>query len=122
LKSLEKFVIAQEGIYEIALEELKNGEKRSHWMWYIFPQLKGLGRSYTSEYYGLEDVQEAYEYLEHPILGKRLIECCEALLSLENKRIEDVLPYPDHLKLSSSMKLFSFVQDYPFRDILKKYF
>jgi uncharacterized protein (DUF1810 family) len=122
LKSLEKFVIAQEGIYEIALEELKNGEKRSHWMWYIFPQLKGLGRSYTSEYYGLEDVQEAYEYLEHPLLGKRLIECCEALLSLENKRIEDVLPYPDHLKLSSSMKLFSFVQDYPFRDILKKYF
>ena len=82
---LNRFVTAQQSDYQTALSEIKSGRKRSHWMWYIFPQVKGLGKSSTSQYYGISSIQEAEAFLEHPILGHNLIEISEALLTLESK-------------------------------------
>lgn len=121
--SLERFVKAQEGSYEIALNEIKRGRKRSHWMWYIFPQIKGLGYSSTAQYYAIQDKQEAENYLKHPILSKRLIEISEELLKLDSNNASEVFGYPDDMKLKSSMTLFHCVSGNKlFQKVLEKFF
>ncbi len=109
--NLNRFIAAQASIYQTALNELKLGQKRSHWMWYIFPQLRGLGRSTMAKYYGIKNLDEAQHYLNHPILGKRLLYCAETVLILKNRTISEILGYPDDLKFKSSMTLFSQVAD-----------
>lgn len=108
---LDRFVAAQEGDYAKALSEMQTGKKRTHWIWYIFPQLKGLGSSANAAYYGLDGIGEAEAYLRHPILGPRLIEISQALLAHAGKRPLDIMGSPDDLKLRSSMTLFSLVPD-----------
>ena len=103
---LERFVKAQEYDYDTALREIRSGRKRSHWMWYIFPQLRGLGFSSTSQYYGIRDLDEAKAYLQHPVLGPRLVEISQALLTLDSDDAGAVMGYPDNLKLHSCMTLF----------------
>ena len=98
-------------MYEIALKEIRNGEKESHWMWYIFPQLRGLGRSQMAYAYGINGIEEAKAYIEHPVLSARLIEICEALLEHKNEDIEDILGDVDAMKLRSSMTLFAFISE-----------
>lgn len=121
---LQRFLNVQQEDYATALQEIKAGRKRSHWMWYIFPQIKGLGFSSTSVYYGIKDIGEASAYLKHPILGKNLMEISEALLSLEGRDAASIFGYPDDLKLKSSMTLFSNIPDGPavFQQVLDKYF
>lgn len=121
--SLERFVSAQEYDYEIALYEIRKGRKQSHWMWYIFPQIQGLGYSPTAQYYAIENRKEAVEYLKHPILGTRLIEISEALLSLKENDATRIMGYPDDLKLKSSMTLFYAISKNDiFKKVLDKYF
>ena len=124
MNSLERFITAQQQNYPIALAEIKNGQKRSHWMWYVFPQVKGLGHSDTAQYYGITSMQEADEYLAHPILGKQLIEISTALIELKNNDAHQIFGSPDDLKLKSSMTLFSHVPNaHPiFRQLLNKFF
>src|SRR5687767_9070413 len=105
--NLKRFTDAQEGSYETALAEIKKGWKQSHWMWYIFPQIKGLGYSETAKFYAINSLSEAEAYLEHPVLGKRLIEISGELLKLESNDANHILGSPDDLKLKSSMTLFS---------------
>ena len=121
---LERFVKAQQYDYDTALREIRGGRKRSHWMWYIFPQLKGLGYSSTSQYYGIRDLDEAKAYLQHPVLGARLVEISEALLTLDTDDAGAVMGYPDNLKLHSCMTLFELAApDQPvFSRVLEKYF
>lgn len=120
---LERFLIAQQASYETALAELKQGQKTSHWMWYIFPQLQGLGESATSQYYGIKNHQEAQDYLSHPILGPRLISCAQVLLALKGRTARQIFGYPDELKLESCMTLFAQVStESVFTDVLDKYF
>ena len=104
---MERFVDAQERMYDIALAEVKNGKKLSHWIWYIFPQLKGLGESNNSRYYGIDDMDEARAYLNHPILGTRLREITHALLQHQDKRAVEIFGIIDALKVSSCMTLFN---------------
>ncbi len=104
---LERFVDAQEGIYEQALAELRAGRKRNHWMWFVFPQIAGLGRSPTAQRYAISGLEEAGAYLAHPLLGPRLRECCRALLELQDPDPEQVLGGTDALKLRSSVTLFA---------------
>lgn len=111
INSLDRFLEAQERMYEIALKEIKNGEKESHWMWYIFPQLRGLGRSQMAYAYGINGLEEAKAYLDHPILSARLIEISEALLKHKDEDIEDILSDIDAMKLRSSMTLFAIISD-----------
>ncbi len=106
MEGLERFVRAQTDSYADALSEIRQGHKRSHWMWYVFPQLQGLGFSSTAQYYGLRDLEEAKEYIRHPVLGPRLVEISEELLKLETCSPLAVLGYPDDLKLRSCMTLF----------------
>lgn len=121
--SLERFVKAQEESYEIALNEIKQGRKRSHWMWYIFPQIKGLGYSSTAQYYAIQDKKEAENYLKHPILSKRLVEISEELLKIDNDNASEVFGYPDDMKLKSSMTLFYLVSEkIVFKRVLEKFF
>ena len=109
--------------YEQALKEIKKGRKTSHWIWYIFPQIAGLGFSSTSKYYSIKDKNEAIEYLKNNTLKNRLIEICEALLSLESDDATYVMGYPDDLKLKSSMTLFSEVSDIDvFKKVLDKFY
>lgn len=121
---LQRFKDAQERDYEIALGEIKNGKKQSHWMWYIFPQLKGLGSSSASNFYGLKDLSEAIAYLSEPILEYRLREISKALLILGSSDALIVMGSPDHFKLKSSMTLFSLVpnSDPIFTKVLEKFF
>lgn len=121
---LERFISAQENSYKTALSEIQNGKKLSHWIWYIFLQLKGLGRSYNSEYYGIENADEAKSYLLHPILGARLIEITEALLNLNENNPLKVMGNPDDLKLKSCMTLFVYISEDSsiFHRVLDKYF
>lgn len=123
-QNLNRFLDAQESDYQVALSEIKKGRKRSHWMWYIFPQIAGLGFSETSKFYAIKDAAEAGAYLNHPILGKRLIEISEALLYLEGKTANQIFGSPDDLKLKSSMTLFGALPDtHPvFQKVLDKYF
>jgi len=104
---LERFVSAQEGVYADTLAELRSGRKRTHWMWFIFPQIDGLAMSAISKRYAIRSLAEARAYLDHPILGPRIIECCETLLALEGRSAAEIFGYPDDLKLRSSMTLFS---------------
>jgi uncharacterized protein (DUF1810 family) len=103
---LNRFLIAQEGIYDRALAELKAGQKRTHWMWYIFPQIDGLGYSPTAKHYAVKSLEEARQYLDHPVLGKRLLECTEAVLGIRGGSVSEIFGYPDDLKFKSSMTLF----------------
>lgn len=104
---LNRFVDAQESAYEQALSEIRSGRKRSHWMWFIFPQIAGLGSSPTAQHYAISSLAEAQAYLRHPILGPRLLEAAEAVLALEGRAIADVFGYPDDLKLKSCATLFA---------------
>ena len=121
---LERFISAQENSYQTALREIQNCRKLSHWIWYIFPQLRGLGQSYNSEYYGISNADEARSYLSHPILGARLIEITEALLNLEENDPLKVMGSPDDLKLKSCMTLFAYISENGsiFHRVLDKYF
>lgn len=121
--SLERFVKAQEESYEIALNEIKSGHKRNHWMWYIFPQIKGLGYSSTAQYYALQNRKETENYLSHSILSKRLIEISEELLKLDSNNAREVFGYPDDMKLKSSMTLFYLIGGQEiFKKVLDKFF
>jgi uncharacterized protein (DUF1810 family) len=107
IHNLKRFIEAQEKSFSIALQELINGEKQSHWMWYIFPQVAGLGHSAISQRYAIRSKEEAEAYLKHKELGERLQRCAAALLTHKDKCIIDIMGYPDNLKLCSSMTLFS---------------
>ncbi len=121
---LKRFTAAQEGVYDRALAELRSGRKRSHWMWYIFPQIEGLGSSPTSQYYAIKSIEEARQYLNHLLLGPRLEECAEVVLTVDGRSASEIFGYPDDLKLRSSMTLFAHVAgpDSVFVRVLDKYF
>lgn len=104
---LQRFVTAQARSFEAALGELKAGEKRSHWMWYVFPQLRGLGHSPTAQFYGLASLDEARAYLSHPVLGERLKRCVEAVLAVQGRSLRAIFGSPDDMKFRSSMTLFA---------------
>ena len=119
----QRFIDAQKGIYELALQEIKNGEKKSHWMWFIFPQLKSLGRSEMSEYYGISGKEEAIEYFNNPILRNRYLECCHTLLALKIDNPFEVFGFVDSLKLQSSLTLFYLsTSEKIILDVLNKFF
>jgi uncharacterized protein (DUF1810 family) len=121
--NLERFIDAQERSYQIALSEIKNGKKQSHWMWYIFPQVQGLGFSDTSKFYAIKNIDEAKEFLLHPVLGNRLVNLCNELLKLESDNANSIFGSPDDLKLKSSMTLFSSLNINPvFQMVLDKFF
>jgi uncharacterized protein (DUF1810 family) len=121
---LSRFLKAQEQDYEQALREIRSGRKRSHWMWYIFPQIQGLGFSPTAQYYAIRDLQEARDYLAHPVLGARLKEISSALLDLNGLSASEIFGYPDDLKLRSSMTLFRMadLNEPVFLEVLEKYY
>lgn len=123
-ESLERFREAHRRQYQLALTEIKNGKKIRHWIWYIFPQMKGLGKSYNSSYYGIKDLEEAKAYLADPMLGGHLREICGALLELETDNIRDVMDPPDDKKVKSSMTLFDAAADAEelFQKVLEKYY
>jgi uncharacterized protein (DUF1810 family) len=108
---LDRFVTAQEGVFETALAELQAGRKRSHWMWFIFPQLRGLGMSETARFYGIVSAAEARAYLDHPVLGPRLDRCTRAVLDAKAPSLHAIFGSPDDLKFRSSMTLFHVVSD-----------
>lgn len=121
--SLKRFTDAQEGMYGQALAEVRNGRKVTHWIWYIFPQLRGLGMSYNSHYYGIEGLQEAREYLNHPLLGQRLREITEAFLQQDKRTAREVFGEIDAMKVRSCMTLFNEVADDDlFRKVLLRYY
>ncbi len=121
---LSRFLKAQEQDYGQALREIRSGRKRSHWMWYIFPQIQGLGFSPTAQYYAIRDLQEARDYLAHPVLGTRLKEISSALLDLNGLSASEIFGYPDDLKLRSSMTLFRMadLNEPVFLEVLEKYY
>ena len=121
---LGRFVQAQEGDYEQALSEISSGRKRSHWMWYIFPQFDGLGFSSTAQHYSIKSVEEARAYLDHPVLGARLRQCSEAALSVEDRSASEIFGSPDDLKLRSCATLFASVSPpgSVFDRLLEKYY
>ncbi|MGA9572394.1 MAG: DUF1810 domain-containing protein [Lysobacterales bacterium] len=104
---LERFITAQEKVYGDVLTELKNGRKQTHWMWFIFPQLDGLGFSPTAKFYAIRSLEEARQFLNHPLLGARLLECTALVLGWKDRTAAEIFPYPDDLKLRSCMTLFS---------------
>jgi uncharacterized protein (DUF1810 family) len=121
--SIERFAKPQESDYTTALAEIRSGRKRSHWMWYIFPQLRGLGASSTSWYYGIEDLEEAEAYLMHPVFGSRLCEITQAALDLPEHDAYRIFGSPDHMKFHSCMTLFSQVSEEDlFKQALEKFF
>jgi len=121
---LNRFIRAQDSVYVHVLEELRSGRKKTHWMWYIFPQIDGLGYSATSKHYAIKSLEEARTYLNHSILGPRLLECAEAVLAIEGRAASAIFSYPDDLKLQSSMTLFALIAgpDSVFVRVLDKYF
>lgn len=121
---LNRFIEAQEMHYGQALTEIKNGKKQSHWIWYIFPQIKGLGYSEKANYYAIESIDEAKEYLNNTYLYNNLIEICNELLKLETGNIIEVMGYPDNLKLCSSMTLFYLAKsdEFIFKQVLNKFY
>lgn len=122
--NLNRFVHAQAHSYETALNEIRNGQKRSHWMWYIFPQLRGLGQSANAQFFGISCAEEARAYLSHPVLGARLVEISEALMALEDRDACRIFGYPDVQKLRSCMTLFAAVSESPnvFQRVLDAYY
>ena len=121
---LSRFVPAQERDYARALSEIRNGQKQSHWMWYIFPQFSGLGSSSMSQRYSIKSIAEAKAYLAHPVLGPRLLECAEAVLGVEGRSALDIFDSPDDMKLRSCATLFARVSSAGsvFDRLLEKYF
>ena len=121
---LRRFVEAQEGVYAQALAELKGGRKRSHWMWFVFPQFDGLGFSSTAKHYAIKSLDEARAYLAHPLLGPRLRECADALLKVEGRSAAEIMGSPDDLKLRSCATLFAQItpDDSPFARLLQKHY
>ncbi|WPF89882.1 DUF1810 domain-containing protein [Cyanobacterium aponinum AL20118] len=111
LYNLQRFVDAQEKVYKTVIDELKNAKKRSHWMWFIFPQINGLGKTSTSIFYSIKSIQEAKQYINHDLLGKRLKECVTILLTIEETSSEKIFGFPDCMKLKSSLTLFSEISD-----------
>ena len=123
-QNLDRFIKAQEKVYQQVITELRNSCKTSHWMWYIFPQLEKLGRSSTALFYGIKNLEETQAYLEHPILGTRLKECCQILVEIEETSVDRIFGSPDNKKLQSSMTLFNAVSDSDsiFEQVLTKFF
>ena len=121
---LERFLIAQQTYYRIALQEIKSGQKRSHWMWFIFPQIAGLGYSETARYYAIKDMGEAKAYMEDYTLSSNLIEISQALLDVDSDDATAVMGWPDNLKLKSSMTLFALAKPEceVFQKVLDKFF
>jgi uncharacterized protein (DUF1810 family) len=121
---LNRFLEAQQQTYENAMREIRQGSKQTHWMWFIFPQLRGLGFTDYNIFYGIENLQEASLYLNHPILGKRLVEITQAMLKIEDKTALEILGRPDERKLKSCMTLFGLLPETPecFRQVLEKYY
>ena len=121
---LDRFVVAQKGVYEEALAEIRAGRKRSHWMWFVFPQYAGLGSSPVSQHFAIKSRAEAAAYLAHPVLGTRLNECAEAVLEVKDRSAEDVFGSLDAMKLRSSATLFAAVSPpgSVFHRILDRYF
>lgn len=122
--NLQRFVDAQASVYEVVRSELKAGRKQSHWIWFIFPQLKGLGFSSTAQFYGIGSRGEAEAYLAHPVLGARLRECTALVNAVNGRSIDQILGYPDDMKFRSSVTLFSAVteENQVFEEALRKYF
>ncbi len=120
---LERFVKAQENTYDTALKEIQNGQKKTHWLWFIFPQLVGLGSSYYANYYGISGLEEAQAYMQHELLRSRLLEISNALLKVD-ENIIDIFGYPDCFKLQSSMTLFFLVDSFipVFQEVLEKFY
>ena len=121
---IERFLNAQENTYFVALQEVKSGKKQSHWIWYIFPQLKGLGHSNKSQYYGIEDAKEAEKYWEHPVLRKRLLDITDALIEQKhNNTISEIFGSIDARKVKSCMTLFYLItNDVLFKDVIDIYY
>jgi uncharacterized protein (DUF1810 family) len=121
---LRRFACAKEAIYDAVLKELRSGQKRTHWMWYIFPQITGLGYSPTSQRYAIKSQAEARHYLSHPILGERLLECAETILRIQGRSVSQIFGSPDDLKLRSSMTLFASITppESVFARVLDRYF
>lgn len=125
--NLQRFINAQESTFDVARAELLAGQKRSHWMWFIFPQIKGLGSSPTAQRFAISNLEEGAAYLEHPVLGRRL-EACTAIVNGVHRSVQDIFGYPDDLKFQSSMTLFAKVAEEcgfetpVFRDALAKHF
>lgn len=122
--NLKRFLEAQNPLYPRVKTELRSGQKTGHWMWFIFPQLRGLGRSPMANEYGISSREEALAYLQHPILGERLRECTRLVHSVEGRSVNEIFGYPDDLKFRSSMTLFANVspQDQIFKHALEKFF
>ena len=121
---LNRFIDAQEGVYEQALSEIRSGRKQSHWMWFIFPQFDGLGFSSTTKKYSIKSLAEAEAYLKHPALGPRLRECTRLVMLVEARSAREILGSPDDMKFHSCLTLFAKAapEDSLFRDALEKYF
>ena len=122
--NLKRFLDAQERDYQRALGEIRTGRKQGHWIWYIFPQIAGLGFSSTSAFYAIVNLEEANDYIQHPVLGSRLIETANAFLDIKGKTANQILGSPDDLKVRSSMTLFSLTEntDPVFQAVLDKYY
>ena len=122
--TLNRFLSAQQPIYSQVLKELRSGKKTTHWMWFIFPQIEGLGHSTTAKYYSIINSGEAKEYLTHPVLGKRLLECTTLLLQIENRSADAIFGFPDNAKLRSCMTLFNYIapEEKILEAVLEKYF
>lgn len=122
--NLQRFVDAQDGCMAQVLRELRSGEKQTHWMWFVFPQLRGLGVSDKAQFYGISSQAEAGAYLGHPVLGPRLIQCTELVNAVEGRSVGQIFPWPDHLKFHSCMTVFSIstLNSEPFPEALRKYF
>jgi uncharacterized protein (DUF1810 family) len=122
--NLSRFLEAQMVTYEGAMLELARGNKKSHWIWYIFPQIEGLGKSDIAKLYSIKSLEEGRAYLKHPLLGPRLVEACEILISLKDASMDEVMGFPDDLKLLSSMTLFEALSDssFVFTKIIEIYF
>jgi uncharacterized protein (DUF1810 family) len=121
---LQRFVDAQDPVYAQVCDELRDGHKRSHWMWFVFPQIQGLGNSAMSQRYAISTLAEAEAYLRHPILGGRLRECTRLVNLVEGRSIQDIFGYPDYLKFWSSMSLFerAIPDNHVFLEALRRYF
>jgi len=122
---LERFVAAQAGVFATVEDELRAGRKRSHWMWFIFPQLRGLGHSPAAQFYAVGSLAEARAYLAHPVLGPRLVRCTELVLAVAHRSANAIFGSPDDLKFHSSLTLFALADDAAgnvFRKALKRYF
>ena len=124
---LRRFIDAQDRVYDTVLAELRSGAKRSHWIWFVFPQLRELGRSATAQRYGISSLEEARAYLAHAVLGPRLLECTGLVAAINGRSVDEIFGWPDNLKVRSSMTLFAHATDDPdieteFRAVLDKFY